>query len=76
MQDIGKKTMVVHLITKGSPFGGAQQYVYTLATKLPKDTYISSVICGHGEELPQKLERASIATNRISYLQKNWGICC
>jgi glycosyltransferase involved in cell wall biosynthesis len=74
MQDMSKKVTVVHLITKGSPLGGAQQYVYTLATKLPKDTYTSIVICGQGDDLPQELEKESVLVKRLSYLQKNISI--
>jgi glycosyltransferase involved in cell wall biosynthesis len=51
---------VAHLITKGSPFGGAQNYVYTLASHLPKTHYESVVLSGDGDELSKRLEAKSI----------------
>ncbi len=59
MQD-GNLQKVVHLITKGSPFGGAQNYVYTLASNLQKTHYESIVLSGDGDELSERLQAKGI----------------
>ena len=49
-----KPTIKVMLaITKGF-WGGAQEYVFTLATSLPKEKYDVSVVCGAGGTLVRK----------------------
>lgn len=70
MQENTKKR-VVHLITKGEPFGGAQHYVYTLATHLPKEAYESVVLTGKGEELVTRLTKAGVQTEHIPHLGRN-----
>ncbi len=50
---------VLLLITK-SNFGGAQRYVYDLATHLPKDTYSVTVMAGGNGPLIEKLTAAGI----------------
>lgn len=70
MQENTKKR-VLHLITKGEPFGGAQHYVYTLATHLPQETYESIVLTGEGEELVTRLTKAGVHTEHIPYLGRN-----
>ena len=60
-------------ITKGN-WGGAQRYVYDLATSLPKDQFEAVVICGKGETLPKKLEEAHVKTYRLPYLSRNISI--
>jgi glycosyltransferase involved in cell wall biosynthesis len=54
---------ILHIITKGSPFGGAQKYVFELATHLPKDDFESVVVVGRGDELPDKLKNESRSTD-------------
>ncbi|MHB1316279.1 MAG: glycosyltransferase [Minisyncoccota bacterium] len=71
MQEKSGPKKVVHLITKGSPFGGAQNYVFTLATNLPKNKFESIVLCGKGGELKSKLKKSSITIEEISYLERN-----
>jgi glycosyltransferase involved in cell wall biosynthesis len=70
MQDKYKKR-VVHFITKGSPFGGAQNYVYTLATNLPKDRFESIVLTGYGEDLAHRLSKAGIHVEHIPHLVRD-----
>lgn len=55
---------VLFLITKGN-FGGAQRYVYDLATSLPKTKYEAVVACGPGGLLIEKLKEAGIKTIEI-----------
>ncbi len=66
------KKKVLFVITKGN-FGGAQKYVYDLATKLPKDSFETSVVCGEGEELPKFLQEAGILTTQIPELGREIG---
>lgn len=53
---------VLILITK-SNWGGAQRYVYDLATNLPKETYDIEVMAGGGGPLIDKLNSAGIKTD-------------
>jgi glycosyltransferase involved in cell wall biosynthesis len=62
---------VVHLITKGSPFGGAQHYVYTLAENLPINRFESTVLVGQGDELPQRLETLGVRVARLLDLKRD-----
>ena len=48
-----KRLKIVYIVTKGV-WGGAQKYVYSLATNLPKDRFEATVICGQGNILKQK----------------------
>jgi len=61
----GKPKRVIHLITKGSPFGGAQNYVYTLAASLPLSKYESIVLTGEGDDLSTRLEILGINVIRL-----------
>ncbi|MCX6703293.1 MAG: glycosyltransferase [Candidatus Zambryskibacteria bacterium] len=70
MQD-KKAKRVVHLITKGSPYGGAQNYVFTLATNLPKAEFESIVLMGGDGELKERLEASGIWTETIPYLGRD-----
>jgi glycosyltransferase involved in cell wall biosynthesis len=64
------KTKVCLAITKGV-WGGAQEYVYTLATSLPRDTYDVCVICGEGRTLQDKLTSAGIKIINIPSLTRD-----
>lgn len=57
------KTKVLFVITKGN-FGGAQRYVYDLATGLPKTKFDTVVACGDqdGDTLKNMLVAAGIRT--------------
>ncbi|MEK7642525.1 MAG: glycosyltransferase [Patescibacteria group bacterium] len=61
------KKKVLFLITKGN-FGGAQRYVYDLATHLPQDQFEVAVAYGEGNLLKEKLEEANIRTIKIEDL--------
>src|SRR3989344_3575655 len=58
---------VLFLITKGN-FGGAQRYVYDLATSLPKTKYEAVVACG-----PASAE-ASAGKGGLAYALQEQGI--
>lgn len=58
-----KLNKILFLITKGN-FGGAQKYVFDLATGLPKDRFEAIVACGskEGTSLIEKLKAENIKT--------------
>ncbi len=65
-----EKTKIFYLITKGN-FGGAQRYVYELATTLPRADFAVTIILGEGEILEKKLIGAGLPVIKISSLQRN-----
>ena len=64
------KTKILIVITK-SNFGGAQRYVYDLATSLPNNAFEVVVVFGQGGELEEKLKSAGIRTIKINSLQRD-----
>ena len=69
----GMKKKVLFLITKAS-WGGAQQYVYDLATKLPTEQFTVTVALGGDGELREKLETAGVKVKSIAGLQRDLSI--
>ena len=68
---------VLFVITK-SNFGGAQRYVYDLATRLPKEEYDAVVVCGNAPDgspgpLIKQLEGAQVRVITLPYLTRNIG---
>lgn len=61
---------ILFVITK-SNWGGAQRYVYDLATALPKDQFEVSVAFGQPGLLAKKLDAARITTYPILSLQRD-----
>lgn len=61
---------VLFLITK-SNWGGAQRYVYDLATKLPRDEFEVAVAVGGGGLLIRKLREADVRVIVIPSLQRD-----
>lgn len=59
---------VIFLITK-SVWGGAQRYVYDLATSFPKDQFSVLVVAGGNGALIEKLGNADIRTSSLPILQ-------
>ena len=64
------KTKILFVITK-SNFGGAQRYVYELATHLPKDRFEVVVACGGNGLLYTKLHTAGIKTYLIQSFERD-----
>jgi glycosyltransferase involved in cell wall biosynthesis len=64
------KTKVLFLITKGN-WGGAQRYVYDLATNLPPEQYEVAVAVGEAGPLTQKLAAAGIPVHSLANLQRD-----
>jgi glycosyltransferase involved in cell wall biosynthesis len=70
---MAEKTKIFYFITKGN-FGGAQRYVYDLATGLAKNDFDITVIFGEGEILGKKLSSAGVKTKQIKSLQRDINI--
>lgn len=68
-----QRIRICYLITK-SNFGGAQKYVYELATSLPREHYDVTVALGGDGILKTKLERAGISTITIPHLERDISI--
>lgn len=68
-----KKKKILFLITK-SNWGGAQRYVYDLATTLDQSTYEPVVITGGTGALTDKLTTASIRIITLETLQRDISI--
>ncbi|MBU6388816.1 glycosyltransferase [Patescibacteria group bacterium] len=69
METLPKKK-ILFVITK-SNWGGAQRYVYDLATALPREEFAVSVAFGQSGLLAKKLEAVSIETHHIQSLQRD-----
>jgi glycosyltransferase involved in cell wall biosynthesis len=61
---------VLFIITKGN-FGGAQRYVFDVATSLPNQAFESIVACGEGETLPNKLNAHNIRVIRLKNIGRD-----
>ena len=70
-----EKKKILYVITKGN-FGGAQRYVYDLATSLPKDKFEVLVACGtkEGSILMQKLLVKGIKTIALENSEREINI--
>lgn len=71
----GQRTKILFVITK-SVWGGAQRYVFDLATYLPKDQFDVAVACGpslktSADTLIDKLQKNNIAVYIVRYFQKS-----
>ena len=69
MQENIAREKILYVITKGN-FGGAQRYVYDLATSLPKDKFEVIVACGDkdGNTLLEKLSEKNIKVIKMEGL--------
>ncbi len=67
------KQKILYLITK-SNFGGAQRYVYDLATRLPKESFDVRVACGGNGVLTERLQAEGILTLIIPNLIRNVNV--
>lgn len=68
-----KRKKILFLITK-SNWGGAQRYVYDLATGLDPASYEVRVALGERGVLAQKLEQAGIPVVSLAHLQRDVSI--
>lgn len=65
-----KSKKILYVITK-SNWGGAQQYVFELATNLAKESYVTEVALGGNGILKTKLEEDGIPTISIKSLERD-----
>lgn len=72
-QEEKNKQKILYCITK-SNWGGAQRYVYDLATRISREKYEIAVVLGGNGKLKEKLESAGIRTISISALQRDVGV--
>lgn len=66
-----QKKKILFVITKSKPFGGAQKYVYDIATSLPQDRFEVVVALGGDGGLKEKLETHTIRTISLNQLQRD-----
>lgn len=64
------KKKILFAITKGN-WGGAQKYVFDLATHIPTEEFEISVLCGAGEELQTKLAEKGIRVLKLESLKRD-----
>jgi len=64
------KKKIFYIVTK-SNFGGAQRYVYDLATSLPREEYETAVVYGGEGLLGEKLKKAGVRTITIPHLERD-----
>lgn len=67
---MNQKKKILFAITKGN-WGGAQRYVFDLATNLPDDRFEVVVACGEGNRLVTELQSKNIRVIRLDSLQRN-----
>lgn len=67
------KKKILFCVTK-SNWGGAQKYVYDLATGISRDKFEIAVVLGGAGKLKEKLESVGVRTISISALQRDVGI--
>lgn len=64
---------ILFVITK-SNWGGAQRYVFDLATSLPRDQFEVGVVCGGNGPLVQKLQETTTTIYRSAALERDVSI--
>jgi len=67
------KKKILYIITKGN-FGGAQRYVFDLASNISKEDFDVSVAMGEGTSLSEKLKEKNIRTLSIPALKRDVNI--
>lgn len=70
MENVQNRLKILYVITK-SNFGGAQRYVYNLATNLPKDSFDVAVVLGGEGTLTKRLERESVRYISVRSMQRD-----
>lgn len=70
---MSRKTKIFYLITKGN-WGGAQRYVYELATVLPRTDFDVTVILGEGEILEKKLKNFDLRVIKLASLKRDINV--
>jgi glycosyltransferase involved in cell wall biosynthesis len=71
MNPSNTKKKILLVITKAEPMGGAQRYVYDLATCLPASKFDVAVACGYGNALKEKLREVGIRVIELEHSQRD-----
>ncbi len=70
---VSDRTKILFVITK-SNWGGAQRYVFDLATHLPQEEFEVEVAFGKRGRLAEELLKAGIATHEVVSLQRDLSV--
>ena len=73
METPSDQKKILYVITKAN-FGGAQRYVYELATAMQDAGHLVVVAAGGTGELTDRLQAAGIVTNSVSGLTRDMGV--
>lgn len=65
-----RKTRILYGVTKGN-WGGAQKYVYDLATNLPSEHFAISVVSGNSGKLTERLTEKNIPVFSLNKLSRD-----
>ena len=67
---MNQRQKILYFVTK-SAWGGAQKYIYDLATRLRPDQFDIAVACGGGEALVKRLEERHVRVISIASLERD-----
>ena len=67
---MNQRQKILYVITK-SNWGGAQKYIYDLATRLPPDQFDIAVVCGGRGPLAERLEERRVRIISIAGLERD-----
>jgi len=70
---VHKRHKILYLVTKGN-WGGAQRYVFDLATSLPQEQFDVVVAYGDGDALAQRLNECGVRSIKVPYLGRDIGL--
>ncbi len=73
MNDLKNRKKIIYIVTK-SNWGGAQKYVYDLATFFDKDGFDVIVVLGGNDELKKKCEEKNIRVISLTQLSRDISI--
>jgi len=72
MRDTKRKKMI-YIVTKAN-WGGAQKYVFDLATSLPKEEFEVLVVYGDGDILNKRLQEKGVATIAVPEMGRDINV--
>ncbi len=73
MMNVAKKKLFI-CITKSEPWGGAQKYVFDIATNTPRDQFDTTVVLGGNGDLKKRLENAGVKIFSLNNSQRDINI--
>ncbi len=72
-EDMPSKTKILYVITKSS-WGGAQRYVFDMASHLPTDRFEVAVAAGGDGPLFERLKQCEVRTIKLESVVRDIGI--